>query len=65
MKINDRINFVISIFLEVVLAADIVIAIVGQKVSLTSFVCIALIAMLQIGVNMLNDYYNRKNSNKE
>lgn len=65
MKLNDRINFVISIFLEVVLAADIVIAIVGQKVSLISFVCIALIAMLQIGVNMLNDYYNRKNSNKE
>lgn len=65
MKMMDRFNFIISVFLEVLLASDIVIAIVSKKVSIISFVCIALIAMLQIGVNMLNDYYNRKNSDKE
>lgn len=62
---RDRFQFFISVFLQVLLASDIVIAIVNKEVSIPSFVCVALIAMLQIGVNMLNDHYNRKNSGKK
>lgn len=65
MKIKDRINFVISAFLEGLLVSNIVIAIVSKKVSIITFVCVALIAMLQIGVNMLNDYYSRKNKTEK
>ena len=54
----DKFQLIISIFLEVLIGTDIVITIVKQEVSVSSFVCVALIAMLQVGVN---EHYNRKN----
>ena len=52
----DRVHFVISVLLGALLASNIVIAIVSKKVSITSFVCVALIAMMQLGENMLNNH---------
>ena len=57
----DKFQLIISILLEVLIGTDIVITIVKQEVSVSSFVCVAMIAMLQVGVNLLNEHYNRKN----
>ena len=57
----DKFQLIISIFLEVLIGTDIVITIVKQEVSVSSFVCVAMIAMLQVVVNLLNEHYNRKN----
>lgn len=54
-------RIVFPALLMILLAADIVIAIVKQEVSILSFVCVALIAMLQTGSNLLCEHYDRKN----
>lgn len=57
-------RLVFPALLMILLAADIVIAIVKQEVSTLSFVCAALIAMLQTGFNLLCEYYDRKNGKR-
>ena len=51
-------RLVLPVLLMILLAADIVIATVKQEVSILSFVCVALIAMLQTGCNLLCEYYD-------
>lgn len=64
MRGIDKISLILSVIMEVLLAADIVIAITTQKVSVLSFVCVALIAMLEIGCNTFVTYRNRKSKKK-
>lgn len=47
-------RIVFPALLMILLAADIVIAIVKQEVSTLSFVCVALIVMLKTGFNLKN-----------
>ena len=54
-------RLVLPVLLMILLAADIAIATVKQEVSILSFVCVALIAMLQTGCNLLCEYYDWKN----
>lgn len=53
---------VFPVLLMFLLAVDIVITVVKQQeVSVLSFVCVALIALIQTGVGLLNEYYDWKN----
>lgn len=60
MRMLDKIYLAIATALEVLLAYDIVVTVVNKEVSVTSFVCVALIAMSQIGVNLLDSFFSRK-----
>lgn len=64
MRSMDRVQLILAVTMEVLLAVDIVNAIVTQKVSVSSFVCIAIIAMLKIGEDLIATYKSRKNKEK-
>ena len=63
MRGIDKVQLILSIIMEVILAIDIIGAIVTQRVSVVTVVCVALIAMLEIGCNLF--IYSRDRKSKE
>lgn len=54
-------RLMLPVLLMILLTADIVVVTVKQEVSVLSFVCVALIAILQTGSALLCEYYDWKN----